>query len=796
MTKSTEPHFRRFWDAGFRDLIPIIPPGAPLSAATKIKPEARGKAPGRVNQQGLWSSFDWRSCEAGTGDLTWWGSMGASVGLKTGGITGADLDVTDPFYMDIVDGVCVQKLGDAPARVGRPPKKLRIYRTAVSMTRRRLWFKTPEGGKHLIELLGDGQQFVVAGPYAREGKPAGWDYKWDRMPKADDLIEITPEQVEAFFTEVRAALEAFGCECSFEGTGHTATDRTVIDQAALKSDIDLIAAAVAATPNNNGLFPGRTDYVRMACAIKAACADDPVRGQDIFLEWAMRWEGNDRFAGNDWDDAVSDWDRCKPPFEVGAEYLLHVARQAGWTGQAEHVFESEEAPAESRPRTWIDLMNERHFVVNEAGKVVVYSVMHDPSLDRRMLVSSSFGDIRNLYLNDLVEVGRKDGSPLLKSKGQAWLSHPGRRTYHGGVHFLPGQEAPPGVFNLWAGWGVEPKPGDWSLLRSRILENLCGGDPERFRYLLGWMANAVQRPATPGQVAVVLRGGRGVGKGKFAAWFGKLFGQHFLHVASGSAITGRFNEHLRDAVVVFADEAFYAGDKAHESILKALVTEDLLHVEGKNKTAVQVRNCVHLLMASNSDWVVPAGNDERRFFVLDAAANRQQDTTYFAAIDAQMKAGGAEAMLHELMNVDLSGFQVRKFPQTEGLIDQKLLSLDSVGRWWLDALTMGDLDTQGFNDWGDSIEVSKRDLYTAYKRHAQAMRVFRPENVSTLTKELTKFVPSLRSYRPRKGGSVGSLDDADNGDRPRVFVVPDLIECRKAFERFIGGTVEWGEAEA
>ena len=32
-----------------------------------------------------------------------------------------------------------------------------------------------------------------------------------------------------------------------------------------------------------------------------------------------------------------------------------------------------------------------------------------------------------------------------------------------------------------------------------------------------------------------------------------------------------FWPHLRDAVFVFADEAFFAGDKAHEGVLKALV---------------------------------------------------------------------------------------------------------------------------------------------------------------------------------------------------------------------------------
>jgi hypothetical protein len=105
----------------------------------------------------------------------------------------------------------------------------------------------------------------------------------------------------------------------------------------------------------------------------------------------------------------------------------------------------------------------------------------------------------------------------------------------------------------------------------------------------------------------------------FARTFGALFGQHFLHLSDARHLTGNFNAHLRDSCLVFADEAFYAGDKQHEGQLKRLVTEPTLMIEAKYANAVSVRNCLHLIVASNDDWVVPAGTDERRFFVLDVS---------------------------------------------------------------------------------------------------------------------------------------------------------------------------------
>ena len=75
---------------------------------------------------------------------------------------------------------------------------------------------------------------------------------------------------------------------------------------------------------------------------------------------------------------------------------------------------------------------------------------------------------------------------------------------------------------------------------------------------------------------------------------------------------------------MFADEAFYAGDKKQLPILKHLITSDTLGVEAKDVDAETAANFVHMIMASNDDHVVQATQDERRFFVLNVGAERQQ----------------------------------------------------------------------------------------------------------------------------------------------------------------------------
>ena len=123
------------------------------------------------------------------------------------------------------------------------------------------------------------------------------------------------------------------------------------------------------------------------------------------------------------------------------------------------------------------------------------------------------------------------------------------------------------------------------------------------------MARLVQFPALQGEVAIVLRGSEGCGKGTLARALKRILGEHALAISHSKHLTGNFNAHLRDCVFLFADEAFYAGDKAHDGELKAIITELTLTIEAKYQNAIVFPNYLHLMMASNEAWVVPTFED-------------------------------------------------------------------------------------------------------------------------------------------------------------------------------------------
>lgn len=437
-------------------------------------------------------------------------------------------------------------------------------------------------------------------------------------------------------------------------------------------------------------------------------------------------------------------------------------------------------------------LNEKHAVVEDVGgKCRIIGEVTDAILGNRTRLSfQSISDFRVRYLNQTVDVPSGAGTTTKVNLGEWWLRHPNRRQYET-IVFAPEVEVE-GSYNLWKGFAYAARPGSCERLLTHILENICRGDRSHYDYLIGWMANAVQHPASPGHTAVVLRGSQGTGKSAFVKWFGRLFGRHFLQVSDPKHLVGSFNSHLRDCVVLFGDEAFYAGDKKHESVLKMLVTEEMITIEAKGVDAVASPNYVHLLMASNDEWVVPAGYHERRFFVLDVADSKRQDHGYFRAIQDEMDAGGYEAFLYFLRTYDLSAFNVRTLPQTKGLLDQKLLSYTAEKDWWYQKLVRGEI-LPG-KEWPDYAIAD--ELTEDFTNHVRKFNVVIRGNSTRLGLFLRSAMPPDWELRGRLSGIHDVLLNGQKTkvNRPYVYRIPELAVCRTVWDMKFGGPFHWADA--
>lgn len=363
-----------------------------------------------------------------------------------------------------------------------------------------------------------------------------------------------------------------------------------------------------------------------------------------------------------------------------------------------------------------------------------------------------------------------------------WLTHPRRRSYNK-IIFNPSTQAEnDNNYNLWRGFSVEPQKGDCSLFLEHIKGNIASGDDLLYNYILDWMAEGVQTPHKLPGVALVLRGKQGTGKGIFAVTYGKLFGRHFKPVQNAELLTGRFSNHLANASVIFADEVVWGGCKQREGILKALITEKQRFVEPKGKDAYVVDNFARVIIATNESWAVPATGEQRRFCVIDVSEGCMQDAQYFSQIVKQMENGGYEALLHFLMARDISESNIRNFPKTTALLDQKIRSLESVPHWWYGCLTQGQISE--FNDtWEEWIATP--ELYRTYceASHNERYARGRPRGSSDFIFELKRWAP----IQPRRR----SINTTDTGKRPRGYDIPPLDVCRQNFKEALGQEIQW-----
>lgn len=361
-----------------------------------------------------------------------------------------------------------------------------------------------------------------------------------------------------------------------------------------------------------------------------------------------------------------------------------------------------------------------------------------------------------------------------------WLSWEGRREYPNGIVMAPNAE-PEGAYNLFSSFSVEPVKGTWEKFQTLILYALCNGDKKLFNWILDWMASAIQHPEIRYGVALVLRGDKGIGKGIFAKWFGKLFGKHYFHVTQDRHLTGNFNAHQAQALLMFADELIWGGYKSSEGVLKALITEDSIMLERKGIDAVRIKNHIRLLVASNEDWSVPAGPGERRWLVCDCSNKYKEDHDFFAALEDEMNNGGLESMMYELLHRKITTNQ-RAAPKTAALSDVAVKGFNPIEKWIFMALEKPEYEF-GYstepNGWGDSIRSDL--LFKSFNDFSYRFNARDRISKDVFMRKLKKLLYLPKPSRPLN----------ENGKRIPVYQLPNIEQARKNFSKAVGLEFDW-----
>jgi len=417
----------------------------------------------------------------------------------------------------------------------------------------------------------------------------------------------------------------------------------------------------------------------------------------------------------------------------------------------------------------VEELNEKHAVVHTDQFYILTEKPHSlfKGTDFTLESKQSF---LNTYENRLVTCS--DGGTT-KSKARIWLAHSDRRQYNG-ITFNPNTtEHKNGLYNIWKGFFIKPVQGNCGLFKAHIKNVICNGNASHFKYVWSWCCRLIQKPEEIGETGLVLMSKQGTGKGVFVQALGKLLGQHFLQLDNLDRLLGNFNFHMKHAVLVYADEAIWGGNRKDIGKLKAMVTEKYAMIEPKGKDSFPVRNFRHFILSSNENWPLHLDPDDRRFFVLKVSNEHKEDIFYFHALLAELENGGYEALLYDLLYEDISTFDPRILPINVEAFEVKMKSTSSCEKYLYEALQAGNFDIGNSSTvvaiWRESECVES--VFNDYLCWCEKQRL-RNEQKDALGKVLHELIPSIQKKRPRR----------DGGGREHMYSMPSLAEARKEFE--------------
>lgn len=355
----------------------------------------------------------------------------------------------------------------------------------------------------------------------------------------------------------------------------------------------------------------------------------------------------------------------------------------------------------------------------------------------------TFGDFRVKTANRLVPMKGKL-VPVL----DLWLRDIDRAEFDGVVTEPLGYSGR--AYNIWRGFAVQPMEGDPTPFIEVVRDILCGGDADAARWVIHWLADAVQRPTEPSPpTALALRGPQGHGKSYLVEFLTAIFGPRYVQwVQESERLFSRFNRELFGATIIAAEESIFHGSPKVANTLKSFISSPLWTYEAKHKAALQAKNVHRLIATTNSDHAVHLDHDDRRWTVIDVP--RRWDTSTEegrAAANADwepywqfLRGDGPAIVLHHLLSVEVDRNLIRFGHITDAKAEDKMQSspvlavLDEMAET---AIAPHDMDGRGI--------MSAKSFHEAVQK--QGGLSARTRSVKEVMTEFDKLVPGCETVR-------------------------------------------------
>ncbi len=256
----------------------------------------------------------WQSLEVTPPLVGEWDRQRANVGLRTCHFPVLDVDVDDQELAEAVVALAFEHLGPSAMRTrANSPRCAVLYRLAGQPLEKVKVEFTRAGRAHKVEILGKGQQLVVAGLH-----PTGSLLYWTPgQPTVADLAPLDRAGRDSFLAALRSRLAALGCEVR----GAPRPVPRPVPRQTPSSDEDRVRSALAALDPDSA----HDEWVKFGQALHSEWPNDGGAGFALWDEWSAR---GTKYPGTE--ALAKRWRSFTAGGGVTLGTLIHAAKGAGW----------------------------------------------------------------------------------------------------------------------------------------------------------------------------------------------------------------------------------------------------------------------------------------------------------------------------------------------------------------------------------------------------------------------------------------------------------------------------------
>jgi hypothetical protein len=329
------------------------------------------------------------------------------------------------------------------------------------------------------------------------------------------------------------------------------------------------------------------------------------------------------------------------------------------------------------------------------------------------------------------------------------------------------------MVNTYVPIQTDRRPGDPTPWLNHVAKMLP--DPHDQAVLLAYMAALVQYPGQKFFWAPLVQGVQGNGKTLLITTLAHAIGMRYTHLPNPEDIANKFNSWIIGKLFVGVEEAYVADRQEMVSVLKILVANDRVDIQGKGANQKTGDNRANFMMTTNHRDAIRYSDEERRFAIFFTAqqelAHLERDGMggqYFPEMYAWLRAEG-----YAVVNDFLRSYQIpdalnpathcHRAPITSSTGEARGISLGAVEQEVMEAIEEG---RPGFaGGWVSSLALDR--LLDDRRLASKVPRNRRRDLLRTLGYDCH---PGLKDGRVNN-----TIMDAGLAGKPRLYIRAGLI---------------------